>query len=87
MLGVTVHLATTLADPSTTGVSNWIKGNVAPLVVFVIGLLLMLKSRGGDNAGALKMTGPLIMGLGIVGLALTNSWEPFSKFLIGLLGG
>lgn len=81
------HSHVLAADPSTTGVSNWFKGNIIPLIILILGGLMMMRSKRGENAETVKMAGPLIIGLGVIGLALTNSWEPFSKFLIGLLGG
>lgn len=76
--------AAVMAQVGTGGAQQWISGNVVPLLVFMLGCVMLWKGKGGDNAGTAKIAGPLIMGLGVLGIAVTNGWEPIARFVAGL---
>ncbi len=73
-----------LAQVGTGGAQDWVKGNVVPLLIFLLGCVILWRGKGGDNAGAAKVFGPLIMGVAVLGIGVTNQWEPISQFVAGL---
>ncbi|SFE70555.1 hypothetical protein SAMN04487819_1352 [Actinopolyspora alba] len=73
-----------LAQVGTEGAQNWFSGNVIPLLLFILGGVILWKGKGGDNAGAAKTFGPILMASAVLGIALTGQWEAVSRFVAGL---
>lgn len=71
----------------TGGAQQWIAGNVVPLLFFLLGCVILWKGKSGDNAGAAKIFGPMLMGVAVLGIAVTNSWRPIAQFVAGLFSG
>lgn len=68
----------------TRGAQEWIAGNVVPLLFFLLGCVIMWKGKSGDNAGAAKTFGPMLMGVAVLGVAVTGGWQPIAQFVAGL---
>lgn len=68
----------------TGGMQEWIKGNIVPAMLMILGVVIFWKGKSGDNAGSAKVFGPLLMGAAVLGLAITGGWEPVSRFVVGL---
>lgn len=76
-----------LAQVTTDGAQQWISGNVIPLLLFLLGAVILWRGKSGDNAGAAKVFGPMMMGVAVLGVAVTGQWETISRFVAGLFVG
>ena len=81
-----MHVAV-MAQVGTGGAQQWISGNIVPLLIFFLGCVILWRGKGGDNAGAAKIFGPMLMGIAVLGIAVTNQWEAVARFMAGLFTG
>jgi len=73
---------------TTSPVSNWIIGNIIPLILLAVALLLLWLGGGkGDNAGVMRRLGGVIVALAIIGIAITGAGVDIGKWLAGLFVG
>lgn len=81
----TVALGSLAAGLGTQNVQDWIKGNVIPLLLLGVALLLLWMGGGkGDNAGVMKRLAGVLVALGIVGLAVSGAGVDLGKWLADL---
>ncbi|MCX2952256.1 hypothetical protein [Lentzea sp. NEAU-D7] len=75
--------------PGTGNVRDWILGNIVPLLLLTVALLLLWLGGGkGDNAGVMRRLGGVIVALAIIGLAVTtDAGANIGKWLAGLFVG
>jgi hypothetical protein len=75
--------------PGTSNVRDWILGNIVPLLLLTVALLLLWLGGGkGDNAGVMRRLGGVIVALAIIGLAVTtDAGSNIGKWLAGLFVG
>ncbi|GLZ35854.1 hypothetical protein Lesp02_80410 [Lentzea sp. NBRC 105346] len=75
--------------PGTGNVREWILGNIVPLLLLTVALLLLWLGGGkGDNAGVMRRLGGVIVALAIIGLAVTtDAGATIGKWLAGLFVG
>lgn len=84
-----VTLAQQPTVPGTSNVRDWILGNIVPLLLLTVALLLLWLGGGkGDNAGVMRRLGGVIVALAIIGLAVTtDAGANIGKWLAGLFVG
>ncbi|AHH94434.1 hypothetical protein GCM10010174_20910 [Kutzneria viridogrisea] len=79
---------TAAGTPSTNNIQTWITGNLIPLLLLAVALLLLWLGGGkGDNAGVMRRLGGVIVALAIIGIALTGAGVDIGKWLAGLFTG
>jgi hypothetical protein len=84
-----VTLAQQPQAPGTSNVRDWILGNIVPLLLLTVALLLLWLGGGkGDNAGVMRRLGGVIVALAIIGLAVTtDAGKNIGQWLAGLFVG
>ena len=81
----TVALGSLAAGLGTHNVQEWIKGNVIPLLLLGVALLLLWMGGGkGDNAGVMKRLAGVLVALGIIGLAVSGAGIDLGTWLANL---
>jgi hypothetical protein len=71
----------------TNGLQNWITGNIVPLILLVIAVILLWIGGRGDNAGVARRSMALLVGLVVLGIAVSNKAGDIGKFFAGLIVG
>lgn len=69
---------------STDGVSTWLKSNIIPLLILIVGAGIVLLANKGDHRSAISRVGVVIIGLAV--FAMAGAWQPISKTVLGLFG-
>lgn len=72
---------------STTGLQGWIQGNVVPLILLGIAIILLWIGGRGDNAGVARRGVGLLIGLVALGIAVSGNGPQIGNFLASLLTG
>lgn len=73
---------------STGGIREWMLGNIVPLFLLAVALLLLWLGGGkGDNAGVMKRLGGVVIALAIIGLAVSGLGVDVGEWLAGLFTG
>ncbi len=72
---------------STSGLQGWIQGNIVPLILLAIAIVLLWIGGRGDNAGVARRTIGLIIGLTALGVAVSGNGPKVGEFLAGLVTG
>jgi hypothetical protein len=72
---------------STNGLQGWIQGNIVPLVLLGIAIILLWIGGRGDNAGVARRGVGLLIGLVALGIAVSGNGPQIGNFLAGLLTG
>ena len=75
------------AGPGTQPLQNWISGNIVPLLLLVIAVVLLWIGGRGDNAGVARRGISLIVGLVVLGIALSGKAASVGTFFAGLITG
>ena len=57
----------------TTGLQGWIKDNVVPLILLAIAVIMLFASGRGDLAKLFLIGAGVLVGLTVLGIALTGS--------------
>jgi hypothetical protein len=73
----------------TGNLQTWILGNIIPLLLLVVALLLLWLGGGkGDNAGVMKRIGGVLVAMAIIGLAVTtDAGKNIGTWIAGLFTG
>jgi hypothetical protein len=83
-------LITVMADTplKTNNIQAWITGNLVPLLLLAVALLLLWLGGGkGDNAGVMRRIGGVFVALAIIGLAVSGAGVDLGKWLANLFTG
>lgn len=72
---------------STNGLQGWIQGNVVPLILLGIAIILLWIGGRGDNAGVARRGVGLLIGLVALGIAVSGNGPQIGNFLASLLTG
>lgn len=72
---------------STTPLQQWLQGNVVPLILLGIAIILLWIGGRGDNAGVARRSVGLIVGLIALGIAVSNAGPQIGSFLASLITG
>ncbi|WP_016697001.1 hypothetical protein [Actinoalloteichus spitiensis] len=69
----------------TTGLTQWIIGNIVPLLLLTVAILMLWLGGGqGDNAGVMRRVGGVLIALGVIGLAVTGAGVSIGEWIAGL---
>lgn len=77
------------AAPAVTssGISAWLKDNVVQLLILVVGIGLIGKSRKGDTSGSMLTIGLLVGALAVVAVGVSSAGGVnVGKWAAGLFG-
>lgn len=80
-----VALASATGD--TTSLQSWIKGNIIPLLLLLIAVMLFVFAQRGDNAKAMRVVAGVVIALGVLGIATTGHAGDVGNRLAGLVTG
>ena len=72
---------------NTNNLQNWISGNIVPLLLLVIAVVLLWIGGRGDNAGVARRSISLVVGLVVLGIAVSGKAPNVGKFFAGLITG
>lgn len=86
---MTTSALNTLAEGlGTSNLQTWIKGNLLPLLLLTVAILLLWLGGGrGDNAGVMRRVGGVVIALAVVGLAVNGTGVNIGQWLAGLFAG
>jgi len=71
----------------TQPLQSWIQGNIVPLVLLVIAVILLWIGGRGDNAGVARRGAALVVGLLVLGVAVSGRAPEVGNFLASLVIG
>jgi hypothetical protein len=71
----------------TSNLQQWISGNIVPLLLLVIAIVLLWIGGRGDNAGVARRSISLVVGLVVLGIALSGKAADVGKFFAQLIVG
>jgi hypothetical membrane protein len=71
-----------------TTLTNWLKTVLVPLAILAVGVIVMSRSHKKDHHGALVTFGIVLLGLALVGVAVTpGAPTTISSWLVRLVTG
>ena len=82
-----IQSTTQAAEYGTGGLAEWITDNIITLVVLILGVTVLWAARSGNNSKAVTIVGGLIIGLGVLGLAVGNNATDLGQWMAGLFKG
>lgn len=71
----------------TQNLQTWITGNIVPLLLLVIAVILLWIGGRGDNAGVARRGVGLLVGLVALGIAVSGKAGDVGQFLANLIVG
>lgn len=71
----------------TGGLQGWIKDNIIPLILLIIAVMLLWIGGRGDNAGVARRSLALIVGLVVLGIAVSGRADKVGEFFASLIIG
>lgn len=74
-------------DVGTQPLQSWIQGNIIPLVLLAIAVILLWIGGRGDNAGVARRGAALVVGLLVLGIAVSGRAPEVGNFLASLVIG
>ena len=80
-----VALARTTGD--TANLQSWIKGNIIPLLLLLIAVMLFVLAQRGDNAKAMKVVAGVVIALAVLGIASSGEAGNLGAWMAGLITG
>ncbi len=72
---------------STNNLQSWITNNIVPLILLAIAVILLWIGGRGDNAGVARRGAALIVGLLVLGIAVSGRAADVGTFLANLVVG
>ncbi|HEY4003961.1 MAG TPA: hypothetical protein VGM60_02070 [Pseudonocardia sp.] len=75
------------AQVNTSTLQQWITGNIVPLLLLGIAVIMLWIGGRGDNAGVARRSVGLIVGLVALGIAVSGKAPDVGKFFAGLITG
>ena len=82
-----IQSKTQAAEYGTGGLAEWITDNIITLVVLILGVTVLWAARSGNISKAVTIVGGLIIGLGVLGLAVGNNATDLGQWMAGLFKG
>lgn len=58
---------------SSRGLTDWLKDNAVPLVIFVVGLGVALAARKGETSKVITVVGLLVVALAVIAMAIDST--------------
>lgn len=83
----TAPLAVLAQGLGTQPLQNWIQGNIVPLILLAIAVILLWIGGRGDNAGVARRGAALVVGLLVLGIAVSGRAPEVGNFLASLVIG
>ncbi|HZZ46328.1 MAG TPA: hypothetical protein VFE65_05540 [Pseudonocardia sp.] len=74
-------------DVTTNNLQHWISGNIVPLLLLVIAVVLLWIGGRGDNAGVARRSISLVVGLVVLGIAMSGKADKVGQFFAQLIIG
>lgn len=71
----------------TQPLQGWIQNNIVPLILLAIAVILLWIGGRGDNAGVARRGAALLVGLLVLGVAVSGQADEVGTFLAGLVIG
>lgn len=71
----------------TLPLQSWIQNNIVPLILLAIAIILLWIGGRGDNAGVARRGSALIVGLLVLGIAVSGQADEVGTFLATLVVG
>jgi len=71
----------------THGLQQFIQDNIVPLVLLLIAIILLWIGGRGDNAGVARRSIALVVGLAVLGIAVSGKAGEVGNFLASLIVG
>ncbi|MGQ0573749.1 MAG: hypothetical protein ACT4RN_06025 [Pseudonocardia sp.] len=71
----------------TAPLQGWIRDNVIPLLLLAIAIIMLWIGGRGDNAGVARRGAALVIGLLVLGIAVSGQADEVGSFLAGLVVG
>jgi hypothetical protein len=71
----------------TNGLQDWIQKNIVPLILLLIAIILLWIGGRGDNAGVARRSMALIVGLVVLGIAVSGKAGQVGEFFASLIVG
>lgn len=73
---------------TTNGLQTWLQSNIIPLLLLLVAVIVLWLGGGkGDNAGVMRRIGGVVLGLGVIGLALNGGGIHIGQWIAHLFGG
>jgi hypothetical protein len=72
---------------SSTPLQKFITDNIVPLILLVIAVILLWIGGRGDNAGVARRSIALVVGLAVLGIAVSGKAGAVGQFLASLIVG
>ncbi|MBA2323982.1 MAG: hypothetical protein H0V92_08240 [Pseudonocardiales bacterium] len=72
---------------SSQPMQKFITDNIVPLVLLVIAVILLWIGGKGDNAGVARRSLALVVGLAVLGIAVSQKAGDLGKFFASLIVG
>jgi hypothetical protein len=72
---------------TTNTLQQWITGNIVPLLLLTIAVILLWIGGRGDNAGVARRSVGLVVGLVALGIAVSGNGAKVGQFLASLIVG
>ena len=58
---------------SSRGLTDWLKDNAVPLIIFIIGLGIAMSARKGETSKVVTVVGLLIVALAVIAMAIDST--------------
>lgn len=72
----------------TKNLQDWLTTNVVPVLLLLVGVVAFWLGGGkGDNAAVMVRVGGVLIGLVLIGFAVTGGGVALGRWLAGLLSG
>jgi hypothetical protein len=78
---------TPVAGLNTVPLQNWIKGNIIPVVILIVAVIVMLHARKRNNKDGMTILMGLIIGMVVLGLAVPGTADRVSTAVSSLVFG
>ena len=75
------------ATGDTANLQSWIKGNIIPLLLLLIAVMLFVFAQRGDNAKAMRVVAGVIVALAVLGVASSGRADEVGTWLASLVTG
>jgi len=75
------------ATGDTANLQSWIKGNIIPLLLLLIAVMLFVFAQRGDNAKAMRVVAGVVVALAVLGVASSGRADAVGTWLASLVTG
>jgi len=72
---------------NTNGLDNFLRHDILKLVILAIGILIIMRAKAEETRRVMVMSGIVIIGLAVIGLASGDNATNVSSWLVNLIIG